>query len=174
MFATEQDYFEAIGLQKAAKILSEREQAQYQAKVIEAHADREEVARTKYDDYEIVAYNPVLRITTEMAEVIKESDVGPEIAYHLGSNPKEAERISKLSPYQQAKEIGRIEAKLESDPPVKKTSSAPAPIRPVTAKAAGAPVLDTTDPRSIDAMDTSTWIEADRARQRKVWEARNR
>jgi hypothetical protein len=75
----------------------------------------------------------------------------------------------------QAKEIGKIEAKLSDNPPVKKTSSAPAPIAPVNARSSSAPAYDTTDPRSIKNMSTSDWIEADRNRQIKKLEAlRNR
>ena len=109
-----------------------------------------------------------------MAAVIREAEKGPDIAYFLGSNPKEAERISRLSPFLQAKEIGRLEAKLLADPPVRKTSSAPAPIRPIKPKAEAAPVYDTTDPRSIETMSTDDWIAAERARQRKALEARYR
>jgi hypothetical protein len=106
-----------------------------------------------------------------MAETIQSSDVGPELAYYLGSNPKEADRISRMTPFSQAKEIGKIEAKLADNPPVKRTTSAPAPISPVTARSSGSPALDTTDPRSIKTMTTSQWIEADRARQMKKLEA---
>ena len=107
-----------------------------------------------------------------MAETIQASDVGPDVAYYLGSNPREAERISRLSPYLQAKEIGKIEVKLTDNPPVKRTTNAPPPIKPVTAKGAGTPVYDTTDPRSISAMSASEWIERERQRQIKQWEAR--
>ncbi|CAB4126792.1 hypothetical protein UFOVP254_36 [uncultured Caudovirales phage] len=143
--------------------------------MLEAYHDKEEEARTKYDDFEQVAYNPNLRITNVMAETIQASDVGPDVAYYLGSNPKEADRISRLSPYLQAKEIGRIEAKLSSEPPPKKTSSAPSPISPVTARTTGSPTYDTTDPRSVKTMTASQWIEAERQRQIKKLEAqRNR
>ena len=141
--------------------------------LLEAYHDREEAARDKYYDFEQVAYNNALPITTVMAQTIQASELGPDIAYHLGSNPREAERISRLSPYLQAKEIGKIEAKLADSPaPVKKTTSAPPPIKPVTAKGAGTPVYDTTDPRSISAMSASEWIERERQRQIKQWEAR--
>lgn len=173
-FETTDAYLDAIAEQKAAQKLAEREHQRRQIEVTEAYSEREEEARAKYDDFEAVAYNPTLHVTDAMAEVIRESEIGPEVAYFLGSNPKEAERIARLSERVQAKEIGRIEAKLMADPPVKRTTSAPAPIRPVTAKVTGAPVLDTTDPRSIDAMSVSEWIEADRARQRKRLEARFR
>jgi len=110
-----------------------------------------------------------------MAQSIQYSDVGPDIAYHLGTNPKEADRISKLPPILQAKEIGRIEANLANNPPVKRSSSAPAPIAPVTARSSGSPAYDTTDPRSTKTMTDSQWIEAERLRQIKKYEAqRNR
>jgi hypothetical protein len=58
---------------------------------------------------------------------------------------------------------------------VKKTSNAPAPIAPVTARSQGTPRYDTTDPRSTKSMSTSEWIEAERLRQIKKFEAqRNR
>jgi hypothetical protein len=106
-----------------------------------------------------------------MAETIQSSDVGPELAYYLGSNPKEADRISRMTPFGQAKEIGKIEAKLADNPPVKRTTSAPAPISPVTARSTGSPAYDTTDPRSTKTMTDSQWIEAERARQMKKWQA---
>ena len=110
-----------------------------------------------------------------MAETIQYSDLGPDLAYWLGSNPKEAERIARLSPILQAREIGKIEVRLSDNPPVKKTTSAPTPISPVTARSSGSPSHDTTDPRSIKTMSTSEWIEAERNRQVRKYEAqRNR
>ena len=174
-FATTEDYVEALALQKADQLLSQREQQKHQKEVIEAYHDREEEARNKYDDFEQVAYNPNLPITSDMAQAIQYSDIGPDLAYHLGANPKEAERISRLPPILQAKEIGKLEAKLATNPPVKKTTSAPTPISPITARSTGSPAYDTTDPRSIKTMSTSDWIEAERQRQIKKQEAlRNR
>ena len=170
-----EEYAELLAERKAAELLEKREQARAQAELIEQYHEREEEARAKYDDFEQVAYNPKLPITDVMAQTIQASEIGPEMAYYLGSNPKEAERISKLSPFLQAKEIGKIEAKLSDNPPVKKTSNAPAPIAPVTARTSSSPAFDTTDPRSIKSMTTSEWIEAERQRQIKKLEAmRNR
>lgn len=174
-FESPEAYAEALALRKAEELIAQRELQRQQAEIVNAYADREEQARDKYDDFEQVVYNPNLRITNAMAETIQASEVGPDLAYWLGSNPKEAERISRLSPILQAKEIGRIEADLVKNPPVKKTTSAPAPITPVTARTTGTPSHDTTDPRSIKTMSTSEWIEAERQRQIRKWEAqRNR
>jgi len=78
-----------------------------------------------------------------------------------------ARRIYALPAHLQAKEIGKIEAKLEANPPARKTSNAPAPINPVTPKGTGGSNYDTTDPRSTKTMSTSEWIEAERQRQIK-------
>ena len=170
-FESPEAYAEALAYQKAEELIAKREAAKQQSQVLESYQEREESAREKYDDFEQVAYNPKLPITNVMAEAIQSSDIGPDLAYYLGSNPKDAERISRMSPLSQAKEIGKIEAKLSSNPPVKKTTSAPAPISPVTARSSGAPAYDTTDPRSIKNMSASEWIEAERARQMKKLQA---
>ena len=172
-FQSPTDYAEFIRAE-ADKLVQQREAAKQQSQVLESYQEREEQARDKYDDFEQVAYNPNLPITNVMAETIQHSDIGPELAYYLGSNPKDAERISRLTPFMQAKEIGKIEAKLADNPPVKRTTSAPAPISPVTARTSGSPSHDTTDPRSIKSMTTSQWIEAERARQIKKQQAQNR
>jgi len=169
-FGTVDEYAEA----RAEQIIQTRQQQARHSEIVSAYQDREEDAREKYEDFEQVAYNPNLTITTVMAQTIQASEIGPEVAYYLGANPKEADRISRLEPMIQAKEIGRIEAKLVTDPPVKKSTSAPSPISPVTARNSGNPAFDTTDPRSIKTMSPSEWIAADRLRQRKKWEAAHR
>jgi hypothetical protein len=174
-FESAQHYAEALAEQKAQELLARREAEAQQAALLDAYKDREEEARDRYEDFEQVAYNPNLPVTDIMAQAIQASDIGPEVIYWLGSNPKEAARISRLSPVLQAKEIGKIEVNLTSNPPVKKTSTAPAPLAPVTAtRSNSGPRFDTTDPRSLKSMSTSEWIEAERLRQVKKWEAQNR
>jgi hypothetical protein len=174
-FESTDAYAEALALRKAEELIAQRDRQKEQAEVVELYSEREEKARDKYDDFEDVVYNPKLRITDVMAETIQHSDLGPDLAYWLGSNPKEAERIARLSPILQAREIGKIEVRLSDNPPVKKTTSAPTPISPVTARSSGSPSHDTTDPRSIKTMSTSDWIEAERNRQIRKYEAqRNR
>ncbi len=164
-FESTEAYAEALAEQKALALVEQRERQRQQDAVVEAYFDREEQALGKYDDFKQVAYNPSLPITTEMAETIRASDIGPDVLYHLGTNPAEAARISKLSPLLQAKEIGKIEATLASAPPVKRTTSAPPPLSPVTPSSSGTPAYDTTDPRSTATMTTSEWIAAERQRQ---------
>lgn len=169
-FETTEAYIEALAEKKAAELVEQREMKRQSVDVEASFRDKEDEAREKYADYEQVAYTAP--ISDLMAEVIKASDIGPELAYHLGKNPDEALRIAKMSPLLQAKEIGKLEVKLAAMPKNEQpTTKAPAPISPVTAGSV-AKVYDTTDPRSIKAMSTSDWIEAERARQRKRMEAR--
>ncbi len=164
-FDSTEAYAEALALQKAEVLLAQREAEREQAEIDEAFESRSEAARDKYDDYDQVVGNPKLKVTEAMFMAIKASDISGDVAYHLGSNPKEAERISRLNPLMQVKEIGKLEASLAASPPVKRTSTAPSPITPVTARTTGSPAYDTTDPRSIKTMTTSEWINAERARQ---------
>ena len=103
-FESPEAYAEALAVRKAEELIAQRELQKQRAQIEDAYAEREEDARAKYDDFEQVAYNPNLRVTDVMAETIKASEIGPELAYWLGSNPKEADRISRMSPLLQ---IGR-------------------------------------------------------------------
>jgi hypothetical protein len=166
-------YAQALAEKKAHELVQKREMERQQSELLESYAEREEAARDKYEDFESVVYNPNLRITTLMAQTIQASDIGPDIAYHLGSNPKEANRIASLPPLLQAKEIGKLEAKLADNPPVvRKQTKAPDPIAPVASNRSSAPKFDTTDPRSVKEMSTSDWIEAERQRQIRKMQSR--
>jgi hypothetical protein len=171
-FADTDAYVEALATQKAQQLLAEQQRQKQQLEVLSGYHEREEAAREKYEDFEQVAYNPKLPITDVMAQTIQASDNGPDVAYYLGANPKEAARISTLPPFLQAKEIGRLEAKIASEPVTKHISRAPAPISPVTPRNGGSTSFDTTDPRSIKTMSTSQWIEAERLRQLKKQESK--
>ena len=173
-YTTTEEYVEALTTSKAQQIVQQQQYAKQQQELLGSYHEKEEDARGKYEDFEQVAYNPKLPITDVMAQTIQAAENGPDIAYYLGTNPKEADRIARLTPILQAKEIGKLEAKVASEPVTKRTSSAPAPISPVTARGGHSSGFDTTDPRSIKTMTTSQWIEAERARQMKKQEARNR
>ena len=164
-------YADALAAKKAEQMVRQQQAQQQEMETLRAFDERLEAALDKYDDYQQVVENPMLPISEVMAHTIRASEVGPDVAYWLGSNPKEAARIYKLPPFMQAMEIGRIEARITAEPPVRKTTSAPAPIAPVTSRSGSAPSYDTTDPRSIKSMSTSEWIEAERNRQLRKYEA---
>lgn len=99
-----------------------------------ATADLNAEGAEKYKDYNEVVTRPRDQggpaITVVMAEALLESDMGADIAYYLGKNVKESEKISAMSPVAQAKAIWKLEAKVgKSNAPAQ--SQAPAPVKPV-------------------------------------------
>ena len=179
-FTKTEDYVEALADWKAEQVFSkkigefqaktrEQYQRQQQEQVAATYLERVTVAKEKYSDFDQVAYNPSLPITDAMAETIQQSDYGTEVHYYLGKNPSEAKRIAGLSPFLQAKEIGRLEAKLADSPPKSNLSSAPAPISPVSAARGANVVVDLDDPAVLKRLGTSGWIEAKRRQAEAEW-----
>lgn len=165
-YETPLDYAKALGKYEAAIIVANREHQDREAKTNSSFRDRVEAARDKYEDFDSVAMNEDLLIPPTMGKIIKTSEVGTDILYHLGKNPREAERIAALDPLGQAVEIGKLAATIGTNPtlPAKKTTTAPAPITPLGSGAA-TPVLDPLDPRSLKSMSTSQWIAARNAQE---------
>lgn len=111
-------------------------------KRVESYQSNVAKARDKYPDYDDVTGNPYLPITAPMRDAIFEAgEQGPHLAYHLGQNPDEAERISKLSPRAQFLELGRIAAKL-TQPATTQVSRAPKPIKPLESASGAATSSD--------------------------------
>lgn len=170
-FQSSEEYVEAVAEWKARQIVEstltesqrraqEQQQQRIQAEVVAEFQEREEVARDKYADFDQVAYNPQLPITNEMAEAIRSSELGPDIAYFLGKNADECARIARLTPFLQAKELGKLEAKLQAAPvATPRTSSAPEPITPVT-PSGGKGFTSLDDPKALKSLGTSGLIEA--------------
>lgn len=89
--------------------------------------ERQQTFAKDKPDYDQVVHDH-LPISPPMAEAIKTSELGPEIAYHLGKNPDEARRIAGLNPLAAIREIGRLEARLDTKAaPPKPASDAPPP-----------------------------------------------
>lgn len=100
----------------------------------ESYRSRVEKAKEKHPDYSEIAESPDVQVSPAMASAITYSDDGPEIAYFLGKNPAEAERISKLLPQLQLVELGKISQRLQAPPAsTKPVSAAPAPGKPIKA-----------------------------------------
>jgi len=90
-----------------------------------------------FDD--MVASSDVV-VTDPIRDAILESDVGPQILYHLAENPEIAEKLANQSVASALRQLGKLEAKFEkaeetqSDKPSKtvaKKSNAPEPIKPL-------------------------------------------
>jgi len=89
---------------------------------------------TSIKDWQAVVSAARVPLTPELTMAIMESDVGPQIAYHLAKNPEEAYEIAGLSPIGQARRIGQLESKIQSGgmkPPEIPVSQAKPPVAPV-------------------------------------------
>lgn len=120
----------------------------------EAFTYRETIARERFADYDAITRNPSIPITPAMAEIIRDSDVGPDLAYHLGRNVTEAARIAALPANRQAVELGRLEARITAPKPL--PARAPAPVQPVSGIAAGG----SKDPGSMSMSEYAAWRKA--------------
>jgi hypothetical protein len=136
------EFLEVLADYKADEKISQREAERQQAEAeksqkaeIERQSERRrslmESGELKYEDFEDVVNTSKLRIAEPAYLAILESEISADLVYHLAKDPVEAERIANLSPYAQAKEIGKIEEKLSAKQPIKK-SDAPKPISPVS------------------------------------------
>lgn len=180
-FADYESYVEALADWKADQRFSARERERQQQEafrraqteqlsVAQAHKEREAKFVASVEDYQEKVNNPNLRISDVMAQAILHSELGPQVAYYLGNNPDEAERIAALPPIAAVKEIGKLETKVAT--PTKPKSSAPPPIEPIK-RGSASNAIDTTDPKSLERLGTSAWIAAERERQMRKAGARH-
>ncbi len=122
-----------------------------QKAIAEQFSTLEAEARDKWADYDAVTRNPTLPMTTEMVDLIAESELGPDVAYHLGKNPTEARRLAGMSGPALAREIGRLEARLTAPKATPKIPAAP--IKPVTGLSAGG----SKDPTGMSMAEYAAW-----------------
>lgn len=156
-----QAQIEHLAEKKAAEKVEARERAKAQEASNESFAERAEAVKAKHADFDAVVSNPSLQINEAMAEFIKDSEAGPDLAYFLGTNPERAADIASLSPVKAARELARIEAELSVKPQVK-TSSAAAPITPVGTRGGAAPTIanaDFSEYKKLRAAQGARWAK---------------
>jgi hypothetical protein len=109
-------------------------------------------------DYQEKVYSPANTFfTNNVVKLIAESSDGPAVAYHLANNRELAEQIASLPVTAAAREIGKIEARLE------KAKEAPKP-KPVSAAPPPPPKIEADEPEVIknpmdDSMTMPQWLK---------------
>lgn len=136
-FETFEEFLDARDSYKAESIVKAPvednvEMAEFELSRDELYANGVE----KHPDFVEVVGASNVDITLPMANAIVEIDsvdLQVDTAYYLGSNPKDAARIAKLSPVKQIAEVIKISTKIESrKTKTKKPSKAPAPVKPIS------------------------------------------
>lgn len=134
------EYLEALTDYKSQLAIDKYKESVTIGEKAKAIAKMQEVVKEKYSDYEEVAEeflsNPLSTVDA-FNDILMDTDNPVEIAYFLGKNPQELEKIADMTITQATRYIGRLEAKLENESPTleptkKQVSNAPKPISPVS------------------------------------------
>lgn len=139
--------------EEKAKEAAQRVEQERQ-KTMETWSNRVNDFREKTPDFDDLVGSADVTVSNEVRDAIFESDVGPQILYHLAENPDVAKKLQGMSPISALRMIGKLEAKFEDAPPptpketAVKTSKAPPPIKPIKAAANG-PVTELDDNRQF-------------------------
>jgi hypothetical protein len=115
---------------------AEAKEAQERQKVIDQWANKVQAAKASLPDFDDIVASSDVVVNDDIRDAILESDVGPQILYHLAENDDVAKKIAGLSPKQALREIGKLEARFEAKETAPETkpvvrSKAPAPIQPL-------------------------------------------
>lgn len=149
-FKTHEEYVEALTDWKLEQREKANEQKAREAQVkteFQKNADtfksRIEEFKKNADDFDELMNDVTVAVPPYVQEIFLTSENGPALMYELAKNPKELERISRLSPIPAAIEIGKLEAKLaktseKAESKETKTTKAPEPVKPVGAKGGSA------------------------------------
>ena len=145
------EYAEALAEWTADKKIQEQKvkeaaqkAEQERQKLLDTWSTRVQDFRAKTPDFDDMVGSADVVVSNEVRDAIFESDVGPQILYHLAENPDVAKKIQSMTPIGALRMIGKLEAKFEepAQPQTQrettvKTSKAPPPISPIKATAGG-------------------------------------
>lgn len=126
-------------LEQDKRSASETRVAELQSEVLADFEERKEEFKAKAKDFDDVVSSFVDKggkFSDAVRDLVLDSDVGPQLTYHLAKNPAIANRLNSLPPLQAAKEIARIEDTLSKAPA--KATKAPAPLTDVRGGAVAA------------------------------------
>ncbi len=144
------EYAKALAEWSAEKALYDRDQQEAvrraeeeRSKVLKTWSEKLAKAKPNLPDFDEIIESTQVVVSNEVRDAIIESDVGPEILYHLANlDGEEAEKFQALPVHKALREIGKLEAKFEKQAiaeekpvskPVTQKSKAPAPLSPIRA-----------------------------------------
>lgn len=136
-----------------------RQQAERQT-VAEKFANQIGESRKQHADYDETVFTEDVPMSQAMHDAIVTSDHGAEVAYFLGKNPDEAERIAVLPPIAAIREIGKIESRIAGTKPAAEEEEQESPAAASRAPRPPSPVRRTSGASSEphDSDDYKTWL----------------
>lgn len=168
-FDTYDEYYTALASWQVEKKIAEWKKAEDDSKQAAFITQQEANFRAKlakgteaYEDFNEVVFDETVPITETIVSILRDTENPSDIAYYLGKNRKEASQISRMTPIQAAKAIGKIEAEIAADraenpapkvePKPKPITKAPPPITPV-----GSTTVITKDPDKMSHEEYRKW-----------------
>ena len=149
----------------AKRVVDGYESGRESDKVLEQYHSRERTFASTVDDFDSVVYDEGLKISPVMAAEIRASELGPELAYHLGKNPDIATRISSLSERAAVREMVLLETKLQTAKSAKAKVVSDAPPPPPKKVKSGDPGTEK-DPAKMSDNEFRKWRERQIANRR--------
>jgi hypothetical protein len=166
-FESDEQFIHALTDFKAHKMQQEIEQKVVYNLQRQTFAQKVEEAKKEIPDYDEVLQDSAVQFNPAIRDVIISSPLSAHVAYELAKNNDLAVHISRLPPVLAAREIGKLEVKIENarirPKSIPVASKAPAPIKPVSTKGSAGPV-------NPDSLSDREWF----LRERKNQMSRNR
>jgi len=152
---------------RQAKEAAKAEIEKRNKEVAEGWKGRVAEATKRHPDFVEVALDSNLPIPegSVLDAFFLESEQGPEVLYHLATHREELDRIAKLNPIAQARELVKIEISLTpkgETPPAKKVTSAPPP---PTELGSGKTVPEDDATAAVKEGDFATFMAKENARE---------
>lgn len=129
--------------QETTRQQAESAKRQTQEQIDAAWDKSVKAAQTKYPDFMDAISNPDFRQSEAVAQAIKSSEAGGDLAYYLANNLDVANNLNAMNPTRAAFELGQIAAKILNTPkptPAPIISQAPEPISTVGGITSSEPV----------------------------------
>jgi hypothetical protein len=140
-----------LAADKAAE--TERETLR-QSATARSYAEKQAKARARLPDYDkVVGQAAGIQVSNAVSQAIIESDLAPDLEYHLAANPAKLHALNTMRPEQVAREIGRLEAVLASTPQARTSTQAPPPPTALKGGSAGPPK----QPQSMNMDEYVAW-----------------
>ena len=146
------EYAEALAEWSAENALKQRDEQEANReaqderdKLNKSWVKKLEKAKSEFSDFDEMVKSSTVIVSDPIRDSILESDVGPQILYHLASNDDFAKKLTEMPVIKALREIGKLEARFErkEEPKVATAprSKAPEPIKTLSGGKAGADVL---------------------------------
>jgi hypothetical protein len=148
--------------ERAVQLVQQTQQQQRQQSAVTQFWERADELAERYPDFEAVVTNPNVPLNGPILEFVTESEVGPELAYHLGKNRTKALSIAQMTPIQAARALMTLESELKAKPKAQ-PSRAPDPMNPVGNRGSASRSSMPSDDDDVD-----TWRQKEIERMKKA------